>query len=164
MGRGGRVDRRTKVLEFADDETTEYANLSHRWIDPTEVDYEEMVDLTRMDREERDEIRQRLSYKKILDSCEQATKDEYAWLWVGTCCIDKRCSADLSEAINSMNWWYENSTTCYAYPHDVAGSFFPTASDKEKYAKGNGWPEWFSHGWTLQETIAPSNAQLFNTD
>jgi len=74
MGRGGRVDRRTKVLEFADDETTEYANLSHRWIDLTEVDYEEMVDLTRMDREERDEIRQRLSYKKILDSCEQARR------------------------------------------------------------------------------------------
>ena len=31
----------------------------HRWIDPTEVGYEEMVDLAKMDRQEQDEIRGR---------------------------------------------------------------------------------------------------------
>ena len=100
------VDRRTKVFEFCDDESTAYAILSHRWIDPTEVDYEEMVDLTKMNVEERNGIRQRQGYTTILDTCEQAKRDGCQWVWVDTCCIDRRGSAELSEAINSMYRWY----------------------------------------------------------
>ena len=158
---GKQVDRRTKVLEFRDDEATEYAVLSHRWIDPTEVDYEEMVNLAKMSVEERNEIRQRLGYKKILDTCVQARKDGYEWVWVDTCCIDKRSSAELSEAINSMYRWYANSRVCYVYLHDVHDSF-PTRMDGKEYPKSDGWPEWFSRGWTLQEMIAPGNVQFFN--
>ena len=160
---GSRVDRRTKVLEFRNDEPTDYAILSHRWIDPTEVDYEEMVDLVKMDREEQDEIRGRLGYKKIVDTCKQAKQDGYEWVWVDTCCIDKRSSAELSEAINSMYRWYANSRICYAYLHDVPGSF-PRWKSAKMYPKSNGWPEWFSRGWTLQEMIAPRNLQFFNKD
>jgi len=159
---GKQVDRRAKVLEFGDDEVTEYAILSHRWIEQ-EVDYKEIVKLAKMDEEERSEIRQRDGYRKILQSCKQAKKDGYKWLWVDTCCIDKRSSAELSEAINSMYRWYENSKICYAYLHDVPGSSFPTARNNEWYArKLNGWPEWFSRGWTLQEMIAPRDVQFFN--
>ncbi|KIM52912.1 hypothetical protein SCLCIDRAFT_478492 [Scleroderma citrinum Foug A] len=157
------VDRRAKVLEFDDDAATEYAILSHRWVGQ-EVDYDEMVELAKMAAEERDEIRRRGSYRKILQSCKQAQKDRYEWLWVDTCCIDKRSSAELSEAINSMFRWYENAKVCYAYLHDVPSSSFPTARDKERYPEFNGWPEWFSRGWTLQELIAPSNIQFFNKD
>ena len=164
MKKGRRVDRRCKVLEFRDDKTTAYAILSHRWIEGTEVDYEEMASLAKMDVEERDEIRQRLGYQKIWDTCQQAEKDGYEWVWVDTCCIDKRSSAELSEAINSMYRWYENSRICYAYLHDVPDSFFPTHSDKSRYPNYNGWPEWFSRGWTLQEMIAPRNVQFFNKD
>ena len=158
---GKRVDRRAKVLEFGDDEVTEYAILSHRWIEQ-EVDYNEVVKLMKMDEEERSEIRQRDGYRKILESCEQAKKDGYEWLWVDTCCIDKRSSAELSEAINSMYRWYENSRMCYTYLHDVHGSSFPTALDHTSYYKSNGWPEWFSRGWTLQEMIAPRDVRFFN--
>ncbi|KIM56634.1 hypothetical protein SCLCIDRAFT_29474 [Scleroderma citrinum Foug A] len=133
---GKRIDRRVKVLEFSDDEVAEYAILSHQWIEQ-EVDYNE-----------------------ILQSCERSMKDGYRWLWVDTCCIDKRSSAELSEAINSMYRWYENSSICYAYLHDVYGSSFPTARD----AESKGWPEWFSRGWTLQEMIAPRDVQFFNRD
>ena len=160
---GKRVDRRTKVLEFGDDEATEYVVLSHRWIEQ-EVDYNEVVKLARMDEEERTQVRQRDGYQKIVQSCEQAKKDGYKWLWVDTCCIDKRSSAELSEAINSMYRWYKNSRICYAYLHDVHGSSFPSADDNERYHKSNGWPEWFSRGWTLQEMIAPWNLQFFNKD
>ena len=38
MSMGKQVDRRAKVFEFRDDEATDYAILSHRWIDPMEVD------------------------------------------------------------------------------------------------------------------------------
>ena len=160
---GKRVDRRAKVLEFGDDEVAEYAILSHRWTEQ-EVDYTEVVKLAKMDEEERNEIRQRDGYRKILQSCEQARKDGYEWLWVDTCCIDKRSSAELSEAINSMYRWYENSRVCYAYLHDVSSSSFPTAPNYERNVKSNGWPEWFSRGWTLQEMIAPMDLQFFNRD
>ena len=136
--------------------------MSHRWINPTEVNYEEMVDLAKMNAEERDEIRQRQGYKKILATCQQARSDKYEWVWVDTCCIDKRSSAELSEAINSMYRWYANSRVCYAYLHDVHGDFFPADTDGMEYPKSDGWPEWFSHGWTLQEMIAPNNVQFFN--
>ena len=159
---GRYVERRTKVLEFRDDETTEYAILSHRWIDSTEVDYEEMVDLAKVDRQEQDEIRGRQGYMKILDTCKQAKQDGYEWVWIDTCCIDKRSSAELSEAINSMYRWYANAQLCYAYLHDFDGPSFPPYRDEEKYPKSNGWPEWFSRGWTLQEMIAPRNLQFFN--
>ena len=161
MKEGKQVDRRVNVLEFCDDETTEYAILSHRWIGK-EVDYNEIVKLAKMDEEERSEIRRRDGYQKILQSCEQAKKDGYKWLWIDTCCIDKRSSAELSEAINSMYRWYENSRICYAYLHDVPGSSFPTAPNNETYPKSNGWPEWFTRGWTLQEMIAPRDVQFFN--
>ena len=163
IGEGKRVDRRAKVLEFGDDEETEYAILSHRWTDQ-EVDYNEVVKLAKMDEEERSEIRQRDGYRKIVQSCEQAKKDGYKWLWVDTCCIDKRSSAELSEAINSMYRWYENSRICYAYLHDVPGSSFPVVRDQAKYPKSKGWPEWFTRGWTLQEMIAPKDVQFFNKD
>ncbi|KAL4064877.1 heterokaryon incompatibility protein-domain-containing protein [Scleroderma yunnanense] len=156
-----RVDCRTNVLECCDDETTAYAILSHRWTDQ-EVNYDEIVDLAKMKKQERHNIRRRSGYRKILDSCEQAKRDGYKWLWVDTCCIDKRSSAELSEAINSMYRWYENSRVCYAYLHDVPGMTFPKRSDNERYSKSNGYPEWFSRGWTLQEMIAPSHVRFFN--
>ena len=45
-------------------------------------------------------------YKKILKLCELARNLDYLeWVWIDTCCIDKRSSAELSAAINSMfNW------------------------------------------------------------
>ncbi|KIM50887.1 hypothetical protein SCLCIDRAFT_144516, partial [Scleroderma citrinum Foug A] len=151
ISEGQQVDRRFNVLESRDDEATEYAILSHRWIIAQEVDYNEMVNLAKMDEVEKDEIHQRDGYQKIIQSCELAQQDEYGWLWVDTCCIDKQSSAELSEAINSMYRWYENARVCYAYLHDVPGSSFPAA-------------QWFSRGWTLQELIAPSNVQFLNKD
>ena len=161
IGKRKQVDRRAKVLEFSNVKETEYAILSHRWL-WQEVDYDEMVKLAKMDRKVRDKIHQRDGYQKIIQSCEQAQKDGYEWLWVDTCCIDKQSSAELSEAINSMYRWYENTKVCYAYLHDVPDPWFPTASDDGRYPDFCGWPEWFLCGWTLQELIAPSNVQFFN--
>jgi len=54
-------DRPAKVLEFCDDETTEYAILSHRWM-AEEVDYDEMVGLANIALGERDKIHQHDGY------------------------------------------------------------------------------------------------------
>ncbi|KAL4077390.1 hypothetical protein J3A83DRAFT_1570482 [Scleroderma citrinum] len=150
----------TGVLKEFHDGQTEYAILSHRW--GHEVDYTEMVDLMKMKKGCRDEIRARDGYQKILNSCKQAKNDRVEWLWVDTCCIDKRSSSEVSEAINSMYRWYENSKMCYAYLHDFEGWTFPTKPNNDKFPKSNGWPEWFSRGWTLQELIAPRKLQFFN--
>ncbi|KAI6160373.1 heterokaryon incompatibility protein-domain-containing protein [Pisolithus thermaeus] len=138
-----RAGPKTKVLEQLDDETAKYAILSHRW--GTEVDYDEITELMQMDEQDRDEVRQRNGYRKIIKSCEQAKEDGYRWLWIDTCCIDKRSSAELSEAINSMYRWYRNAQMCYV-----------------RFGRSNGWPEWFSRGWTLQELIAPVELEFFN--
>ncbi|KAI6040426.1 hypothetical protein EDC04DRAFT_2567128 [Pisolithus marmoratus] len=148
------------VLTEHDDSVTDYAILSHRWVDNNEVGYTEMVKLAKMD--DRDEIRGRIGYGKIVKSCERAKNDGLKRLWVDTYCIDKRNSSELSEAINSMFRWYESSKRCYAYLHDIDA--FPTSRDMERFAGSQGWPEWFSRGWTLQELIAPGDLQFFNTD
>ncbi|KAL4070177.1 heterokaryon incompatibility protein-domain-containing protein [Scleroderma yunnanense] len=153
---GWPVTHQTKVLKFSDDETTNYAILSYWWTDQ-EINHDEMVELTKIEVEERDKICQHDGYQKILDSCKQAVRDKYEWLWVNTCCIDKQSSAELSEAINFMYLWYKNSKVCYSYLHNVPSTSFPMECDNEKHPVSNGWPEWFSHGWTLQEMIAPSN-------
>ncbi|KAI6001724.1 hypothetical protein EDC04DRAFT_1056984 [Pisolithus marmoratus] len=153
--------RKTEILRELDDKTTSYAILSHRW--GTEVSYEEITGLLKMAEEDREEIRQRYGYQKIIKSCELAMKDGYEWVWIDTCCIDKRSSSELSEAINSMYQWYQNAQVCYAYLNDVDASVFPTELNS-KFSKSNGWPEWFVRGWTLQELIAPKRVEFFNKD
>ncbi|KAI6038896.1 heterokaryon incompatibility protein-domain-containing protein, partial [Pisolithus marmoratus] len=150
------------ILEELDDETTSYAILSHRW--GVEVTYKEMIGFMKMEEWKRDEVRKRYGYQKIIKSCEQAKEDGYQWLWIDTCCIDKRSSAELSEAINAMYRWYQNAQVCYAYLNDVNESVFPTEPDPSKFRQSNGWPEWFSRGWTLQELIAPKEVEFFNKD
>ncbi|KAI6145872.1 heterokaryon incompatibility protein-domain-containing protein [Pisolithus tinctorius] len=156
------TDLNREVLKELDDTDTRYAILSHRW--GAEVGYEEMIGLMKMREEERKEVRQRDGYQKIIKSCQQAKKGGYEWLWIDTCCIDKRSSSELSEAINSMYRWYQKAQVCYAYLNDVDESVFPVMGDDKKFDKSNGWPEWFVRGWTLQELIAPKQVEFFNKD
>ena len=75
-------------------------------------------------------------------------EDGYSWVWVDTCCIDKSSSAELSEAINSMYLWYQDSAVCYAYLADVQDITDLNTS------------KWFSRGWALQKLIAPRLVML----
>lgn len=65
--------------------------------------------------------------------------------------IDKRSSAELSEAINSMWSWYRNADRCVAYLSDVTS----TGTVLDKWLQFN-QSEWFTRGWTLQELLAPT--------
>lgn len=62
-------------------------------------------------------------------------------------CIDKKSSAELSEAINSMYRWYKNASECYAYLNDV------TWKESTYYDPMHQcWTEfyrsrWFTRGW-----------------
>ncbi|KAK5703700.1 hypothetical protein LTR97_002713 [Elasticomyces elasticus] len=77
------------------------------------------------------------------------------YMWLDTCCIDKRSSAELSEAINAMYSYYRNAQICFAHLADVHaaeidGDHVPPAVERMMQESA-----WFSRGWTLQEMIAP---------
>lgn len=72
------------------------------------------------------------------------------WIWIDTCCIDQKSSAELSESINSMWAWYSQSSHCIAYLKDVR----PLASGREAVLFDFRRSEWFERGWTLQELLA----------
>ncbi|KAI1379115.1 HET-domain-containing protein [Hypoxylon crocopeplum] len=121
-------------------------------------------------------------YKKIVLTCKQAERDGLGWAWVDTCCIDKTSSAELSEAINSMYQWYEQSSICYAYLSDVDDKFpyAPRAKvedeveTRDEYDDNNGddgddeygdkqaKSRWFTRAWTLQELIASRQLSYYN--
>ncbi|KAK4554900.1 hypothetical protein LTR86_008048 [Recurvomyces mirabilis] len=174
----------TSTLEFREFvDPPPYVILSHRWGDD-EVSYEEFV-LTRRPFEqlppyladEVTEIRRRKGYKKILDFAARAdnplpSEDDYwlyrklrwknsfrfDWCWIDTCCIDKKSSAELSEAINSMWQWYSNASLCIVYLVDI--TICSKDETYEHYLKAS---EWFTRCWTLQELLAPRTL-LFYTD
>jgi hypothetical protein len=139
-----------------------YAILSHTW-DSIEVTYQDMQHGTTPSHP---------GYSKIEYTCTQAVKDNYQWVWIDTCCIDKSSSAELSEAINSMFQWYSRSKVCYAFLSDVdsvddrllhvvkAGHF--EDDDHELFHSSQlSRSRWFTRGWTLQELLAPPKILFF---
>ncbi|KAI2780941.1 HET-domain-containing protein [Daldinia loculata] len=123
-----------------------YAILSHTWAEE-EVSLQDLQAGTGPSKR---------GYEKVALTCEQAKQHGCKWAWVDTCCIDKTSSAELSEAINSMYQWYEESAVCYAYLIDVEDNF-PYTSLPNQDGGGPLASRWFTRAWTLQELIAPSN-------
>lgn len=121
-----------------------YAILSHRWQED-EVSFDDVCG----DRHAYKELK---GWQKILGYCEVASEAGLEYVWTDTCCIDKRSSAELSEAINSMYNWYRSATVCYAYLSDVR-----SVEDMDSSL-------WFLRSWTLQELLAPRTVVFFNAD
>ncbi|KIK28180.1 hypothetical protein PISMIDRAFT_606770 [Pisolithus microcarpus 441] len=150
----------TEIFKTCEDARTDYCIISHRWVENQEVDHKQMKNLAKLDNAHG--ILDLRGYQKILKACKVAERDHFEYLWIDTCCIDKRSSSELTEAINSMFRWYKNSKRCYTYLHDTTD--FPTAPDTVTFAESHGWPQWFSRGWTLQELIAPDDLRFYNKD
>lgn len=74
----------------------------------------------------------------------------FDYIWIDSCCIDQKSSAELSEAINSMYAWYEQSAECIAYLSDDDGSDVAFRTSR-----------WWTRGWTLQELIAPKHLTFY---
>lgn len=142
------IDVHTKKLEyFEGSNAPPYAILSHRW-EADEVSHQDMLDGS---------FYKRKGYIKIDRCCVQASQDHLHYAWVDTCCIDKKSSAELSEAINSMYGWYKRSKVCYAFLSDISDS---GVANYEKAASSL----WFSRGWTLQELLAPRVVRFYTCD
>lgn len=95
------------IDEFYDAETPEYMILSHRWEalqdEPSHADYIA------------DRKTTTIGHAKVLSFCKLAREKGFGYCWIGTCCIDKTSSAELSEAINSSELRsrrHESSSAC----------------------------------------------------
>jgi Heterokaryon incompatibility protein (HET) len=132
--------------EFFESSIPVYAILSHRW-EEAEVSFQDF---------EQGKKRHGAGYLKILNCCTLARSQGYEWVWIDTCYIDTKSSAELSEAINSMYRWYANAKICYAYLSDVQ---VQTVNGR-RAVLGFEKSKWFMRGWTLQELLAP-NQVLF---
>ena len=142
----------------------EYAIVSHRWNDKDEDVFEKLEILHRKERDTRQD-KQAEQVKKLLETsndesiskirfaCREARRDNIPYVWIDTCCIDKRDLRELSQAINSMFRWYKEARVCYTYLSDVRINY-PADEFKKSV--------WFTRGWTLQELLAPRQLRFFD--
>lgn len=146
------------------------SHLSHRWVgqETTFEQYQspqkrakpsflKINDFCKLVREHRSEWRQRYH----IEAC------YVDWVWIDTCCIDKRSSAEVSEAINSMWVYYRDSKFCVAYLIDVGRLderpiSMEGLSISERYERAVAASQWFTRGWTLQELLAPEKMLFCN--
>lgn len=129
-----------------------YAILSHTWYadDEDEVSLKDMVKKRAKDKK---------GFRKIQFCADQARLNKLGHCWVDTCCIDKKNSVELDEAIRSMYRWYAEAAACYVYLSDVPTSVGLMA-DKVAISMSR----WFKRGWTLQELLAPPIVHFFAED
>ena len=99
-----------KLKEFGSSKIPLYAILSHTWGE-NEITFR---DIEGADAEKKG------GYEKIRNTCSLAAASGFDYVWIDTCSIDKTSSSELSEAINSMYRWYQESVVCYAYLADVS--------------------------------------------
>lgn len=121
-----------------------YAILSHRWT-KDEVLFEDV---------ERPlfEWQHKAGASKVLRGSATALNLGHRYIWIDSCCIDKKSSAELTEAINSMYAWYRDAELCLVFLSDVRSTDSLLGS------------LWFTRGWTLQELVAPYSLRFYSAD
>lgn len=148
-----------RLQNFVGRDIPHYAILSHTW-DEEEITFDMMQELRTADDARAAEIRGMRGFRKIKGTCQLAVEYSLDWAWIDTCCIDKRSSAELSEAINSMFDWYGRAKICFIYFADLDPEWTEDLNDAftKRWAKCR----WFGRGWTLQELLAPLFVHFFD--
>ncbi|PIA97650.1 Vegetative incompatibility protein HET-E-1 [Cercospora beticola] len=151
----------------------QYAIFSHTWApdDEQEISFDDI--------QSGNFSRTSTGWRKIQHCRRQAAQDGLEYAWIDTCCIDKRSSAELQEAINSMFHWYSRSNVCYVFLTDVSKAELDSeelathenckhlkARDRGVKLIDNAFTRslWFSRGWTLQELLAPKHVYFYDKD
>ncbi|CVK91476.1 related to beta transducin-like protein [Fusarium mangiferae] len=156
------INTKTYKLENFVNPPRIYSILSHTW-EGDEVLFQDMESLPH--------ARSKAGWKKIEMTCKASRRTNISHTWVDTCCIDKRSSAELSEAINSMFAWYKQSSICYVYLSDLVFPRSPVYSLMPKSLAALAFSKlehklmtcrWFTRGWTLQELIAPGQVRFYD--
>lgn len=177
------INARTLQLEEYFGSIPKYYILSHRWTND-EITCKDFIKGRR---------KESLGYKKVVAFCEFAlhhherntfgsvfdtieeSRQKPCYVWIDTCCIDKKSSAELSEAINSMYSFYEHAEVCFAYLADVDSKLDSEVEGKQDALAASGMEDdsvstrlarstWFTRGWTLQELLAPETVAFVDCD
>lgn len=148
--------------EFLGHSIPKYDIVSHRWSDE-ELTFEDFAT---------GKPQEGYGWTKIVKACEMARQQDYRWVWIDTICIDKKSSAELSEAINSMYTWYWRSDRCFVFlphVHGVTECGCPTGEYHQTFEGCTPFcrrqfraSAWFTRGWTLQELLGPLEIEFFN--
>jgi hypothetical protein len=125
-----------------------FAILSHTW-DSEEVNFQAFNDTATRTAAK--------GWTKIEQTCREAQRCGFDYVWIDSCCIDKTNHAELSESINSMFQWYSEAELCLVYFAD----FDANATDIERDTMLL-CARWFSRGWTMQEIIAARAANFYD--
>ncbi|KAM0461480.1 hypothetical protein ACHAPV_004185 [Trichoderma viride] len=164
------LDAKTlELVDILDDNAPPYAIISHTWgSDEITIQllrrlggYSHLTSSPKPLDKKRRAILSKKGYVKIAGAARLAVSRGLDYLWIDTCCIDKTSSSELSEAINSMYLWYEQSAECYAYLSDVEP---PAAQDVSAFDESLRNSRWFTRGWTLQELVAPKLVLFYASD
>ncbi|RWA09760.1 hypothetical protein EKO27_g5350 [Xylaria grammica] len=142
--------RTLRLHEVTEAERAPYAILSHTW-EEEEVSFQDFQD--------RDRAEKKKGYAKIKEVCRIASSRGLPYAWVDTCCIDKSSSAELSEAINSMFRWYQESDVCVVFLSDLQPSKKPDVDFPRQFPACR----WLTRGFTLQELIAPPMVSFYDS-
>lgn len=164
------LDTTTYLLEdFKDHKPEPYVTLSHTWLRETDCGPDsgftdpEVLYHDLQTPEALDLARSKPGWSKVEGCCRVARNQGFKWVWIDTCCIDKRSSQEVNEAIASMFGPYSSAAMCYTYLSDwVVGRRTEKGVNMMSVRT---LPEcrWFSRAWTLQELIA-SNIEFFGAD
>lgn len=142
-----------RLQDFRGKQVPAYAILSHTW------DQDDSQEIRLEDVEMRPNSSKR-GWDKLRFCLNRAKHDGLQWVWIDTCCIDKRDAVELSTAINSMFRWYENAARCYVYLTNVSSA---NESDSDWHSAFRS-SRWHSRGWTLQELIAPTDLDFYSRE
>jgi hypothetical protein len=134
-----------RLEEFLGQDIPPYMILSHTWGEG-EVLFDDLTDSAH--------AATKAAYPKIRETCRLAREKSLPFVWVDTCCIDKKSSAELTEAINSMYMWYQRAAVCVVYLAD-----FPAGGSLDTNLFQC---HWFTRGWTLQELIASREIAFYD--
>ncbi|KAK7216126.1 hypothetical protein V2G26_004129 [Clonostachys chloroleuca] len=153
------INAHTHALEefLSGDTTPPYAILSHMWSRPANAE----VSFTEM-RHDLPSAQLKPCFAKISKSCDISKSHLLDYVWIDTCCIDKRSSSDLSEAINSMYNYYRDSAVCLVYLSDVDAGGGDNNVTRAEILERVSRSRWFLRGWTLQELLAPRTRHFYD--
>lgn len=125
--------------EFFDTQLPQYAILSHRW-GRGEISHQDYLDGGMSG-----DSNLATQGRTKIDNCVCFARERgLEWVWIDTCCIDKKSSAELTEAINSMYSWYAQATECYALLSDVPSKDDASPEQRDRAFRHSAW---FSRGW-----------------
>lgn len=152
--------------------TPEYAILSHTWgsANGDEVTLKDLHSWTPW-------FKRKLGWAKIKGCCRQALTDGIEYVWIDTCCLDRRSNnktataatppdavavavaVPVADEIQLIWQYYTRARVCYVHLADVHDT---PKTNPESPGSAFRRSRWFTRGWTVPEMLAPFFVRFYD--